>query len=1088
MNRHHLEFPGKIQKDAANEEKELFANEGTKFEKKFLEKLQTDGLNVCVMENGSDAGNKTLQAMQQGPDIIYQAAIGHENFKGFADFLHKMKGASKWGAYHYEPWDTKLALKSKPYFIIQLCCYAEILEALQGLRPKHVTVVLRDGKESKFRTNNFYYFYLELKKAFLEQMAAFDPKIIPEPIGNEDFRNWSKHAEKILEDADHLIRVANIKVSQIKKLRDAGINTLTALTQTELAHVKKLEPNIFNRLKIQARLQLASKNLDKPLFEVIVPIAHNPRRGLALLPPASAKDIFFDMEGYTLIEGGLEYLFGITHVEDEENKFIDFWGHNRAEEKKAFENFIDWVGQRYKQDAQMHIYHYGNYEIAAVRRLAQRHGTREAEVDNLLRSEIFIDLYQIVKQGLLIGEPKYSIKNLEHLYQEARSGDVKTAGASLVYYQRWLEEQDGPTWQESKILCDIRDYNRDDCDSTLLLTEWLRALQIEKSISFIPQRAIEDSPPHEISDAEKLAQRLLAEIPEDKSAQPEKWRVQALLAHLLLFHKREEKPVWWAMFDRHAMSDEELIEDIDCLGGLQRTTRAAEAIKKSTLYEYSFDPDQDTKLTEGQGCYFAHDLTQSATIEYLDIKAGIVKIKLGPKAQHPPAERLALIPQENVPAKAITDSIYRTVLNYEQTGALPKALNDFLFRIPPQIKRGATSLTEIAIQTVENLEESTLCIQGPPGCGKTFTGAEIILQLLKNGKRVGIASNGHKAISNLMKEVAKKAVRDNFNFRGVKVAGDEHDELFNYSSITYLEKTAAYINRPQNQAYLVGATAWVFSRAEVVGTFDYLFVDEAGQVALANLVGMAPSTKNIVLLGDQMQLGQPVRGSHPEESGLSVLDYLLQDHATIPEDLGIFLPTTYRMHPDVCAFISEMVYEGRLASVPDTKNQRLNIPKPRHLIKNSGVLFIPVNHEGNTQGSDEEIAVIQEITQELLGSSFTDAKGKTRILSPQDILYVAPYNMQVNRLKQALGEQARVGSVDKFQGQEAPVVILSMCASNAEGSPRGIEFLFNKNRLNVAISRAQCLAIVVGNPALARTNCSSIKQMEMVNLFCRLMN
>lgn len=1093
MNRFDLEFPGKISKDELDEEKQLFINEGIKFEKTFLEKLQNDGRSICIIEGGNKV-TKTQEAMIRGHDIIYQAAIGHGEFKGYADFLYKVKGTSSLGDYHYEPWDTKLALKSKPYFIIQLCCYAEILEVLQKRRPEHVTVVLRDGTEARFRTNDYYYFYLELKKAFLEQMENFAPTEIPEPIGDEEFKHWSTYANKLLEDSDHLIRVANIRVSQIKRLQEAGINTLTDLAHSQLQHIKKLEPNIFNRLKRQAFLQIESKTQGKPLCEIISHTNENSHRGLALIPPASVYDVFFDMEGYPLIEGGLEYLFGVTYLEDKERKFIDFWGHDRSEEKKAFEGFIDWVMPRFKQDPQMHIYHYGNYEIAAVRRLAQRHGTREEETDHLLRNEVFVDLYQIVKHGLLVGEPKYSIKNLERFYKDARSGDVKTAGASIVYYQRWLELKDGPSWTESKILKDIRDYNREDCDSTLLLVEWLRKLQTEKNISFIKkQKTTDQAQTHELSDADKLAKKMFSGIPEDRSEDPQKWSLHSLLAHLLLFHRRENKPVWWAMFDRHEMSEEELIEDLDCLGGLQRSNSSPEQVKSSIVYEYNFDPNQDTKLSEGKNCYFAHDLSQKPSIELLDIENGIVRIKLSQGAQHPPPSRVALIPQEFVNPKPIADSIYRTVLNYYQTGLLPKALEDFLFRHRPRIK-GNTSgpilslnvpLTEAASQVAQKMDQSTLCIQGPPGSGKTYNGAKIILDLLKNGKRVAITSHSHKAILNLMKSVVKEADNEKFSFRGAKVGGDENDSLFKSGSITFLKDTNAYVSSG-NQFQLVGATAWVFSRPEVVGTLDYLFVDEAGQVSLANLVGMAPCTQSIVLLGDQMQLGQPVRGTHPENSGLSALDYLLQDHATIPDDLGIFLPTSYRMHPNVCSFISEMVYEGRLQSEENTRKQSLDIPDASYVQKNAGVLFFPVNHEDNTQGSDEEVAVIQRITQELLKATFTDTKGKTKSVTSQDILYVAPYNMQVRKIQQALGTDARVGSVDKFQGQEAPIVILSMCSSCGNTSPRGIEFLFNKNRLNVAISRAQCLAIVVGSPLLAKTSCSTISQMKMVNLFCRI--
>jgi superfamily I DNA and/or RNA helicase len=272
------------------------------------------------------------------------------------------------------------------------------------------------------------------------------------------------------------------------------------------------------------------------------------------------------------------------------------------------------------------------------------------------------------------------------------------------------------------------------------------------------------------------------------------------------------------------------------------------------------------------------------------------------------------------------------------------------------------------------------------------------------------------------------------------------------------------------------------------GTLDYLFVDEAGQVSVANLIGMAPAAQNFVLIGDQMQLGQPTQGFHPGESGLSLLDYLLQGKATIPEEIGVFLGTTWRLHPRVCDFISGAVYEG-LQPAPHTQHRVVRVPPTaRHLTREAGILFVPVPHEGNTQGSEEEVAVIRELVDELVGGEVTSEQGQVaRRLQLEDMLFVAPYNMQVRKLSRALGPRARVRSVDKFQGQEAPVVILSMCASHGEGSPRGLEFLLNKNRLNMPLSRAQSLAIVVANPALAQTRCQSLSHMTLLNLFCRVM-
>jgi superfamily I DNA and/or RNA helicase len=240
---------------------------------------------------------------------------------------------------------------------------------------------------------------------------------------------------------------------------------------------------------------------------------------------------------------------------------------------------------------------------------------------------------------------------------------------------------------------------------------------------------------------------------------------------------------------------------------------------------------------------------------------------------------------------------------------------------------------------------------------------------------------------------------------------------------------------------VVGTTAWGFSRDDLENAFDYLFIDEAGQVSLANLIAMSRSTSNIILMGDQMQLGQPSQGCHPDESGLSILDYLLHSTPTIPNSMGVFLGTTYRMHSAVNQFISEAVYESKLETAPENDEQLISIPVGYKgiLNKEAGIITVPIMHEGNTQASDEEVEQIVSLAHELLGRTFNAKKSKQRIIDWKDMLFVAPYNFQVNKLKAALGDKARVGSVDKFQGQEAPIVFLSMCASSANESPNDYE-------------------------------------------------
>ncbi|HEY3834986.1 MAG TPA: AAA domain-containing protein [Bryobacteraceae bacterium] len=700
---------------------------------------------------------------------------------------------------------------------------------------------------------------------------------------------------------------------------------------------------------------------------------------------------------------------------------------------------------------------------------------------------VFVDLYTVVRQALIIGEPAYSLKNIEHLYAPARDGEVATAGASMVYYHRWLTVRDGQSWESSPTLKLIRDYNQVDCESTWNLIAWLRQRQTESGVAFVVPE-----PPKELAEETSgraaLAQDMLAAIPVDRSAEPERWRVHELMAHLLEFHRREKKSLYWELFERMKMTEEELIADRECLGRVERTATAPVPVNRSYIYEYRF-PIQESKLRAGSKCVFASDGKTGFEIQSIDYDRQLLTVKRG-RTVGPPPDRMGLLPDEIVGTKCIEESIERTVRSFRSSGALPPALSDFLYRRAPRVADHGGgpvigSDADVAagvVVVVTALDNSTLCIQGPPGSGKTMTGGRMIAELLRRGKRVAISSNSHDAICVLMKSVGEAADRLGLRFTGVKCGKEDREPP--HPSVTVLSQNGDLFKLPQ-LPMLVGATAWVFSRPEAVGRFDYLFIDEAGQVSIANLVGMAPAARNIVLLGDQMQLNQPIHGVHPGESGTSVLEYYLQGHATIPDDMGIFLPTSYRMRPEICEFISNAVYDGRLKSDACTSDRSIHLRGPvQYVQRTAGIVHVPVTHSGNTYDCDEEAAVICQIVGELRGHILEQRGTAPRPITPNDILVVAPFNLQVRKL-QSLLDRVRVGTVDKFQGQQAPVVIFSMTSSEGDASPRGIEFLFDKHRLNVAISRAQVMAVVVGSPALERTRCLNLEQMRAINIYCR---
>ena len=1051
--------------------------------------------------NSKEQVELTLSAMKNGVDVIAQARLENNQFLGFADFLIKVAGSSKLGDYHYEVWDTKLASKVKPTFAIQLCCYSEMLEAIQGVFPQNITVLLGTNEKVSLRTSDYFHYYLELKKSFLSTHIQFNSNNMPDPAESKSWGNWSAFAKQLLIEKDHLLQVANILRGQIKKLNQADIRTMKQLADTNMENIKGINPLVFQRLKAQASIQIESAGQSTPKFKIIKP-DDGERSGLALLPPQSQLDVFFDIEGDPFDEGGLEYLWGNTYLNDQgERSFKDFWAHNRDQEKKAFEQFIHWVYERWQRDPSMHIYHYASYEITACRKLMGRYGVCEFEVDQLLRNEVFVDLYKLVKGCLILGEPKYSIKNVEHLYRGKRETAVAGGDASIAVYENWRElnaiGEQGDTWQTSNILKDIRDYNIDDCDSTLELADWLRHQQKKYDISYLGKtEVVEPEVKEEATELTQLRDRLLEKALEYSTSDPKKEALFSNLAWILEFHRREAKPVFWRLFERLGLSHVELLDDLNCLACCERTRRDAfkpTPRSRNLAYEFQFDPAQEFKgasnsfyllgLEDENGKYLKANYLE----EFSDLPNGLIVLQMKQES----SDLITIVSDEHVNANPIPHSIYQVVEGYE-SGQLERcAIIDFLNRSKPVIKNykddpiassnDPNQRLQQVINSVKNLDNSYLTIQGPPGSGKSHTGKHIIAELVKTGAKIGVSSNSHKAINNLLLSTAKFCREEGINATFACTKETEPELIDAGVSILNNNNLANHVE----PGCVLGTTAWGFSRDDMSEQLDYLFVDEAGQVSIANLVAMSRSSKNLVLMGDQMQLGQPSQGTHPAESGLSILDYLLHDTPTISNDMGVFLGTTYRMHSAVNQFISTHIYDGKLESHPDNDKRTIKVPNDYKgiLNKEAGIIFSAVCHEGNTQASDEEVAEIETMVNQLLGRTFTELSDKSRPVTLDDMLFVAPYNHQVSKLKQVFGSQAKVGSVDKFQGQEAPIVFLSMCASDASESPRGLDFLFDKHRINVAISRAQSLAIIVGNPRMVSTPVNRVDQLKTINLF-----
>lgn len=1079
--------------DEPDEEMELVMRRGLAHEATHVARLRAIEPGLVEIARDDAARAATWRAMQSGAPIIFQGELHEGRWMGIADFLHREYGASGLGDYFYEPWDTKLARSAKPYFLLQLCAYAEMLEAMQGRRPEQFGFIFGDDTETPFRTEDVWHYYRRLKRSFETFQREWGEERRPDPALDRTHGRWSDVASAHLEQADDLSLVAGITRSQIIRLRDAGIDTVAKLATSGTNPVERMTAATHEKLRAQAAMQVASRTSGTIEWAFRTPDPDRPRRGLALLPPPSANDVFFDIEGFPYASGGLEYLLGVVTVDSGAPQFRDWWAHDEAQEKRAFERFVDWAYARWRADPSLHIYHYASYERSALCRLMSTHGTREFQVDELLRHEVLVDLYPVVIQGTVIGTPSYSLKDVEHLYLPPRTGEVTSAGGSVVEYQKWIDRDESQDPAVSQILGRIRDYNKVDCESTVGLRDWLLARQRESGLAWISPHAddtVAEGPP-EPTPAEELASALLTRADEETD-QREAARVTTLLAHLLEFHRREEKPWWWRHFERMKASDEELHDDVECLAGLVRTATPPRTIKSSLGFEYRFDPGQDTKMCDGDDCAIAGTDRVTCRLErFVDRDAGLVELKVGSKRSLP--DRVSLIPSGPIPTKDLRKAILHFVTRWVEDPNWHPALSDLLGRKPPRLSGGASlpvmdqpgDIMPQVIDAARHLDHSTLCIQGPPGSGKTTTAAEMILALVADGKKVGIVANSHQVVLNLLERVAECGDARGVRPTLVKAGGDDDHDLIRSGRVSQIDSKAA-VGAIATGALVIGGTAWVFARPELEGTLDYLFIEEAGQVSLANAVAMGSSAANLILLGDQMQLAQPSQGSHPGESGLSALLYVLHGHATVPPDRGVFLPLSHRMHPDVCRLISDAYYEGRLQSAPATASHRIIGAAATSIGLEAGIRFMPSEHDGCTQDSDEEVDAIEQLVGELLTCSVV-VKGKpSRPMTLRDILIVAPFNMQVRALKQRLGGAALVGSVDKFQGREAPVVIVSMCASTILDAPRGPGFLLSRNRLNVAISRAQALAIVVGSSQLGEIRVRSVEEMKLVSGWCRI--
>jgi predicted RecB family nuclease len=1077
---------------------------GMAHENAYLAHLEAQG--VCIVnlrdiDDSERALAETRAAMGRGVQAIAQGTLANGRWFGRSDVLRRVERASNLGGWSYEVYDCKLACETKAATILQLSLYSELLESIQEILPESMYVVPPgvDFQPERYRVLDFAAYY-RFVKARLERAIEQNRNGITtsaEPTAHCEICRWWQECDAEWRQQDHLSLVAGINRLQRKQLSAWEVTTVERLAALPLPIQNRPEHGSrdgYVKVREQARVQVAGRNQGQPVHEVF---EVTDEHGLSLLPEPSPGDIFFDLEGDPFVAvGGREYLFGFAWEEQTGQQMYDRrWAMTTEEEKRAFEWFVDSVMTRWSEWPAMHIYHFTPYEPSALKRLMGRHSTREDEIDRMLRAGLFIDLHTVLKRALRASVEQYSLKALEVFHSFQRAMPLEQARTAMRQMEHALELGQ-PAEAGESIKNTIALYNADDCFSTRSLRNWLERERqaLEQAGHRIPRPSMSDgAPPEAIGERQRqtaaLAEALKRGVSSDPELRNDEDAARWLLANLLDWHRRESKADWWEYFRLKDLTEEDLLDERSALSGLRFVERLGIQGKIPTD-RYSFEK-QETDIRDGdtvceRGEKVGEVVTIDISVRTIDIKKTKKTAEIHPKS--------VFVDARAVNSDVLADALFRLGTWINSNGVKAegpfRAARDLLLRRGPRLADETDTLilpnestVDAAKRIATLLDSSVLAIQGPPGSGKTFTGARMICELVRQGRKVGITAISHKVIQNLLLEVIKAASEANLKGLSCMQKVNEKPDAAP-PGITLTTDNAEAFAALRHDVQVVGGTAWLWSREEYFEAVDVLFVDEAGQMSLANVLAVSQAAKNVVLLGDPQQLEQPVKGSHPDGAAVSALEHLLAGQKTISPDAGLFLEKTWRLHPKLCDFTSEVFYEGRLHPREGLENQKI---EGHPWLGESGLWFVPVRHESNQNASAEEVECIAGLVSSLVqtGVSWTDEKGRSRPMQLDDVLIVAPYNAQVSDLSNRLPPNARVGTVDKFQGQQAPVVIYSLTTSSPEDAPRGMGFLYSLNRLNVATSRAQAVVIVVGSPRLLEPECRSPRQMQLANALCR---
>jgi uncharacterized protein len=1080
-----------------------------------LEALRKSGLEVVHLGEIKDemrAMAETEKAMLEGIAVIAQGALGVGRRFGRPDVLRRSeKPSERFGAWSYEAYDCKLARETKAGAILQLSFYSDLLGEIHGGTvadiPESMWIVHPGTalKPEQYRVAEYAAYFRYVRGQLETTCTTGNELTYPEPCTHCEVCQWFQECDQRRRGDDHLSLVAGIRQLQRNQLEAWNCTTVKQLAAMPLPLKEKPlhgSRESMVRVREQARIQIAGCVQQRPVHELL---KIEPDTGFCRLPEPSPGDMFVDLEGDPFAGdlengGGHQYLFGfVSENYAGGSGYQKQWAFDGQGERRAFEWLVDAIEARQHEYPEMHVFHFGVYEPSKFRYLMGRYATRQEQIDGMLRAGVFVDLHLVLTEAVRASVEEYTLKNIEAFYDFKRTVPLDQSRTAMRYIEHRLQmglaEQQLPLEHSDA----MERYNGDDCRSTAALRLWLECERAKKSSEdlqiqrFVPK---ESEPKENLKEWQQrvatLAKQLTTDIPAEHELRSREQRAQWLMAQLIDWHWRDAKPAAWEFYNLADKNDEQLLDEKKALSGLT-FEKSVENPKGKIIHRYSF-PKQETDVRPGKELW--HRKERVGTLIAIDTQKREVEIEKseGSTGVHPTSvfARDAYRKQD-----AQRESLYRMGLWIKEHGVdspgLYRAGRDLLLRNPARLRPGSGDLqisdveefSAEACRIVRAMDASSLPIQGPPGSGKTTTGAEIIHDLVRSGKKVGVCATGHEVIHLLLRKV-----KSGSNGHEIRCLHKCDKGKYEGHEIATASDNKVPIKRLQsNLVDVVGGTAWMWCRPEYTNAVDVLIFDEAGQMSLADVLTASPAARDLVLIGDPQQLPRPKKGSHPEGAELSALEHLLLDGEfeklkIMPRELGLFIPKTKRLHPKICEFTSEVFYESELHSISFTANRSL---RGHSTFGKPGLYFVPINHHGNTSYAPQEVEIIAKIVDGLLEPSVKWCYGAGRdaaLKREKDILIVAPYNSQVSDLRTRL-PGVQIGTVDKFQGQEAPVVIYSLTTSSPEDAPHGMEFLYSLNRFNVATSRAMANVIVVGNPRLFEPECKTPRQIKLANALCR---